>query len=240
MTTPWPSTCISRGPWNSCSGLPWQPQPLSPNIAHLGESYHQWPWDSALNCRTEGPLRPKETDLAIPVPMTTIMQMPLQAATPGDTPSFTHTNHPLLKPTVPQTPDVESISFISQPQATPRIGPARLTNKLLHLQERMNVATRATVDSHCKELELNTELTAYLNDAQAIEAIKEAEVHHAAAIKEAEVHCTTTTFALQQTHRESMLMLKCEVKAEEGWDCQAFMGTFGVVLQACLPKTHRH
>ena len=62
-----------------------------------------------------------------------------------------------------------------------------------------------------------------LNEARAIEAIKEAEVCHAAAIKEAEVHCTTTTCILQQTHRENMLTLECEVKAEEGQDCQVFV-----------------
>ena len=33
----------------------------------------------------------------------------------------------------------------------------------------------ATMDSHCKELELNAELVMHLNEAQAIKAIKEAE-----------------------------------------------------------------
>ena len=99
------------------------------------------------------------------------------------------------------------------------------------------LTTRATTDSCCKELELNAELVVHLNEAQAVKAIKEADVHHAATIKEAEVHHTTTVCALQQTHREYMLMLECQVKAEEGWDCQDFVEVFGVALQACLPKT---
>ena len=35
-----------------------------------------------------------------------------------------------------------------------------------------------------------------------------------------------------------MLMLECEAKVEEGWDCQAFMEAFGATLQACPPETH--
>ena len=66
------------------------------------------------------------------------MQMHPWVATPGDTPSFTHTGHPLLQLTVPQTLEMVGISFISQPQATPRVRPAGLTNELLQLQERMN------------------------------------------------------------------------------------------------------
>ena len=49
------------------------------------------------------------------------MQMPPWAVIPGDAPSFTHTIHQLLQPTLPQTPEVVSISFISQPLATPRV-----------------------------------------------------------------------------------------------------------------------
>ena len=44
MISPWPSTYISRGPWNSCSGFPPKPQPLSPYVVLKGESHHQWPW----------------------------------------------------------------------------------------------------------------------------------------------------------------------------------------------------
>ena len=74
----------------------------------------------------------------------------------------------------------------------------------------------------------------HVNEAQATEAIKQAEMSHAAEIKEAklchstrikeaEVHCTTNSPVLQQTHRESMLALECKVIAEEGQDCHAFM-----------------
>ena len=154
---------------------------------------------------TEDPLGQKETDSAIPVP---------QVATPGDTTSLTHAVPQLLQLNLPQTPEMVSIFFISQHQTPPRVGPARLTDELLQLQERMNVTleqlltTWATMDSHHKELELNTELAACLNKVQAIEAIKEAEVCH-----------TTATCILQQTHWENVLMLEHEARVEEGQDC---------------------
>ena len=69
-----------------------------------------------------------------------IMQMPPWVTTPGDPPSFTHTIHQLFQLTLPQTLEVASISSISQPQAIPRVRLARLTDELLQLQERMNVA----------------------------------------------------------------------------------------------------
>ena len=132
---------------------------------------------------------------------------------------------------------------ISQCQTSPRVGLARLTDELLQLQERMNAAleqlltTRATMDSHCKELELNTEHAVCLNEAQAIEAIKEAKLCCAATIKEAEVCHSTTACILQQTQRGNMLMLVHVVKAEEEWDHQAFVEAFGAALQACPPKS---
>ena len=71
------------------------------------------------------------------------------------------------------------------------------------------------------------EFVACLNDTQASETIKEAEVCHA-----------TTACALQQAHGDSVLALESEVKAEEGWDCQAFVEAFGVAMCACLPESH--
>ena len=124
---------------------------------------------------------------------------------------------------------------------------ARLPDEVLWLQGKMNAAlewllmTRATMDSHCRELELNTELTMHMNKAQATEAIKEAEVCHAAAIKEAKLHHTTrikeaevwhttNSCVLQQTHKESMLALEHKAIAEEGWDCCAFVEASVVAL----------
>ena len=49
------------------------------------------------------------------------------------------------------------------------------------------LTTKVAMDSHCRELELSTELAACMNETQAIEAIKEAEVCHTSAIKEAKV-----------------------------------------------------
>ena len=108
------------------------------------------------------------------------------------------------------------------------------------------------MDSCHKVLELNAELMAHMNEAQVIEAIKDAEVHHTTAIKEAEV-CIATTIkeaeahhaamikepevcqgisacVLEQTHRESVLMLEQEARVGEGWDHQAFAEAFGVAI----------
>ena len=99
----------------------------------------------------------------------------------------------------------------------------------------MNVAlevlliNRATRDFHHKELDLNVELVVCLNDAQAAEAIKQAVVHHA-----------TTDYVFQQAHRDRVLVLEHDAKAEEGWDHQAFMEAFGVAISACPPKMWGH
>ena len=66
---------------------------------------------------TEHPLRPEGTESAIPVLMTTLMQMSLWLTTPDGILGFTHTTHPLLQLTIPKTLEAVSISFISQPQA---------------------------------------------------------------------------------------------------------------------------
>ena len=60
-------------------------------------------------------------------------------ATQGGTPSFTHATHLLIQPTMLKTLEVASISLVSQPQAPPRVGPARLSDELLQLQEKMNM-----------------------------------------------------------------------------------------------------
>ena len=81
------------------------------------------------------------------------------------------------------------------------------------------LTNRATLGLCCKELDLNAELVAYLNDAQA-----------AKAIKEADAHLTTIACALQQAHRDSVLVLEHEVKVDEGWDHQAFVEAFRVAI----------
>ena len=58
---------------------------------------------------TEDPLRPKEMDLAIPVPVATLTQIPLWVATPGDTPSIPHITYPLLQPNMLKTLEAASM-----------------------------------------------------------------------------------------------------------------------------------
>ena len=143
---------------------------------------------------------------------------------------------------------------------SPRVDPARLPEEMFQLQGQMNAAlewlltTRDTMDSHHRELELNAKLAMCMNEVQATETevshaaeVKEAEVHHATTIKEAKLHHTTrikeaklhhttNSCVLQQTHRESMLAIECEVVAE-GQDYWASVEASTVALQACLPKT---
>ena len=101
--------------------------------------------------------------------------------------------------------------LVTQLQGPSKGGPASFADKLLHLQQKMNMAleqlltNRATMDFHHRELELNMELAVCLNDTQATEAIKEDKVHH-----------TTAACALQQAQRDGVLVLECEVKVEEG------------------------
>ena len=70
------------------------------------------------------------------------------------------------------------------------------------------------------------ELVAYLNEAQAAEAIKQA----TKVIKQVTVCCATTACALQKAHRDSVLELECQTNAEERQDHQAFVEAFGVVI----------
>ena len=75
------------------------------------------------------------------------------------------------------------------------------------------------MDFQCKELELNAELVACLNNVQAAEAIKEAEVH-----------CKNMVCALQQAHQDNALVLEHEAKATEVWDHKAFAEAFGAAM----------
>ena len=86
------------------------------------------------------------------------------------------------------------------------------------------LTVRSSRDLCHKELDLNAELAACLN-----------EVQNAKLIREAKVHCTTTAYTLQQVHKESVLVLEGQV-GEEGQVCQAFMGAFGAAIGACLPE----
>ena len=165
-------------------------------------------------------------DSAIPIPMATLTQTPLQAATLGDSPSIPHVTHPLLQPTVLKTLETASVYMFP-----PRVIPATLSDKLLPLQEKMNAAleqlltVRSSRNLHCKELDLNMELAAHLNEVQTTEAIRQANVHGA-----------TAAYAPQQAHKESALVLEHQAMEEERWTSQAFMEAFGVAMGSCLPE----
>ena len=183
---------------------------------------------------SEDPLWPEGMDSIFPTPM----------ATPTYVSAGGHSCwHPQLCPSHFSTAPTNlakdasdgghpSITWL---QAPSKGGAAGLLDELLQLQEKMNVAleqllaNRATMDFWHKELELNAELMACLNDAQFTEAVREAEVCHA-----------TAACVLQQGHRDSVLMLEHKVKAEEGQDCQAFMEAFGLLCEPAHPRPVGH
>ena len=206
-----------KGAWNGCSRLP--PTAMAP--VSQCSTLRKEPPLVALGAlpstrETEDPLRPEGSDSSIPAPMATLMQTSPWADTLGDIPSFIYITHPLFQPTMPKTP--EAVSTCMFP---PRVVPTRLVDKLLPPQEKMNtaleclLANRVTGDLCCKELDLNAELVACLNETQAAEAIKQATM----AIKQAEVCHTTTACTLQQAHIDSVIVLKCQMKVEERQDC---------------------
>ena len=83
--------------------------------------------------------------------MATLMQMSPWVATPGGTPSFTH-----YSPTTPAN-HAKDTGGSEHVHCTPRVGPGRLSDKLLLLQEKRNIAlellltNRATGDFCHKE-----------------------------------------------------------------------------------------
>ena len=123
------------------------------------------------------------------------------------------------------------LPFIAWPQAPTKGRPTGFLDELLQLQEKMNMAleqlltNRATMGFWCRVLELNNELVACLNDAQAAKAIRDLKVCHNNAA------CT-----LQQAHWDNLLALECQAKATEERDHQVFTEAFRVALQACPPK----
>ena len=80
------------------------------------------------------------------------------------------------------------------------------------------LTTKVTMDSHQRDLVLNTNSARCKNEAWATKALKEVEVCYAAMIKEAEAHCAIHACTLEKSHKEYMLELECEVIAEEGQD----------------------
>ena len=83
--------------------------------------------------------------------------MPLHAPIPTGTLSFTHVTPGILQPTLPKTPQMMSLPFITQPQAPTKGRPTGFSDELLQLQEKMNVAleqlltNRATMGFWCRE-----------------------------------------------------------------------------------------
>ena len=101
--------------------------------------------------------------------------------------------------------------------------------------------TKATLNSHQRELEQSTKIARHQNETQATEAIKEAEVQCAATIMEAETHCEVTikeaeachatqAYDLEQCQMASMLKLEHEALVEEVCDWQAFVEACGTAL----------
>ena len=162
--------------------------------------------------------------------MATLTQTPLHGwphqVTP---PASLMALYPLLQPTMPKTPEAVSIYIFP-----PRVIQATLLDKLLLLQEKMNVAleqlltVRPSRDLCCiRSWTVNMKLAVCLNKVQTAEAIRQAKLHG-----------TTMAYTLQKAHQESVLALEHQAVEEERWAHQAFMETFGVAMVSCSPKRH--
>ena len=112
-------------------------------------------------------------DLAIPGLTGTSTQASPQVAMPGDITSVAHVSHSPSLPAMPKTLEVASISPIPQSQAPTIVRPTDLPDAVLWVQGLMNMAleslltTRASIDSHHRELALNAKLTVWMNEAKA-------------------------------------------------------------------------
>ena len=161
---------------------------------------------------------------------------------PGNIPSIVQVSHSPSLHTMLRGLEAASILPTPQFQTSSRADPANLTDEVLQLQGEMNVAlelllmTKATMDSHQRNLVLNANIVMHKNEAQATEALKEVEVCYAAVIKEVEAHWVIHACALEKSHKESMLELEHEAIVEEVWDHLVFLEACGAVLWACPPE----
>ena len=146
------------------------------SIAPASISKQSMPWkqpsSAALGAppaakELEDPLQPKGTETATSVPMVIftpiipiMMQMPLQVPIPTDAHSPPH--HSLNILALLKTLLMMSFPFVTWPQAATKGSPTGVPNKLLQLQEKMNMALEqlltnsSTMGFWHKEFELNT------------------------------------------------------------------------------------
>ena len=154
-----------------------------------------------------------------------------------------------------KSPGAANTPSDQQPQALARAGPSNIPPEVTPLQKEMNMALeqlltmKASLDSHCRELEWDLDSTVQECEAQATRAfqeaeslctatIKEVEAHHMATIKDVEDHHTTKVHDLQQSHREGILKFKHEALEKEESTCLLFLEVCGAALRACPIKAH--
>ena len=172
--------------------------------------------------------------------MSTSSQVLQCVATPNSVLTTIPISHSPSLPPASKTLTVASVPSALQSEAHPRADPGTLPEEVLRLQREMNaamgqlLATRASMDSHQRRLVSNTKTALYQNEAKTAVAIKEAKAHCAATIREAEAAEVDHAHTLQQSLRESMQDLECEVIEKEGWDTKSFLEACRVGLQACL------
>ena len=170
------------------------PQPPPTSIAYLGGSCHLQPW---------APHPPPEQKIHSAWRRWTwpslFLWLPLHRhhlgeAMPECIANNVQVSHSPSLPTIsklwmwPASPPVYSLE-------PPRTNPTCLPNEVLWLQREMNAAlewlpmTKATLNSHQRELAWNVDVTMCQNETQATKAIKEAEVQCVATVREAEAQC---------------------------------------------------
>ena len=142
-------------------------------ITSASASWHSIPGKQPLPAarESEDPLRPEGTDSITPVPMAILPQTCPQVAIPAGTLSFAQVTSQLPLPKTPQVQWASPCHMASgslQGWTSQPVGWATsATGENEHVALEQLLANRATIGFCCRELELNAEIEACLNDAQA-------------------------------------------------------------------------
>ena len=139
------------------------------------------------------------------------------------------------------------------PTKTPWANTGALPEDTFLLQEEMNSAmghlltTRVSLDACQRKQVSDFETAIHQNDTEASKAIRGTKVHCGSAIREVEAccaadirevksHCVGHACTIQQSHSDNMQCLERVAIEEEGKDCQSFLATYRMALQACPPE----
>ena len=134
-TSPWPSICNSRGPWSGCYGLPLQPQPCLPEQYAKEKATISGPGGTTLNQRNGRSPWARRDGLSHPCTDGNLLAEPPCRWPHPQQPQF-HSHYSLTAPAL-WTIDTGGSKHVN---VSPKVVPVRLSDTLLPLQEKINVA----------------------------------------------------------------------------------------------------